>query len=219
MTDADLDRFTLVDDLLHTCVIGDVLDAIGRRHQYLPPGFVAVVPGSRLSGRAMPTITAPVDGPADRPFGRLTEALDRLRPGEIYVGEASSVSCAAWGEILTVTAMVRGARGAVIHGHHRDTRQLHALGWPVFSLGAHGEDSRVRAGVVDVGVPVTVGGVLITPGDLVVADADGVVVVPREVEDEVIDEAVAKVTAENHVLGAIRSGMSSTDAFARFGVL
>ncbi|MCH7343436.1 RraA family protein [Pelomonas sp. CA6] len=126
---------------------------------------------------------------------------------------------AYWGELLTVTARMRGANGAVIDGYHRDTPMVLAQQWPVFSRGAFGQDSAVRTGIVDFRCEIELGGVWIRPGDLVFGDMDGVVVVPRACEDEVLRRALDKVGSENRVRQAIEAGMSSTEALARFKVL
>ena len=137
----------------------------------------------------------------------------------MYLARNPRTPCAAWGEILTATARARGATGAVIDGYHRDTPRVLEQGWPVFSLGAYAQDAGVRTSVVDYRVPIEIGQVLISPGDLIVGDVDGVVVIPREIENEVIERSLAKATAENSVRQAIEAGMSSTEAFATFGIL
>lgn len=204
---------------LFTAVIGDVLDAIGRYHQFLPAGIRAVGGEGVLVGRAMPVLIVDEFAPPARAFGRLTEALDSLQSDEIYLARSGTVECAAWGEILTTTAKARGAAGAVIDGYHRDTRQLLASRWPVFSRGAYGQDAGVRASVRDFRVPVEVGQVRIHPGDLIVGDLDGVIIVPTEVEDEVLERSVEKVRAEQVTLSAITGGMLSSEAWDTFGVL
>jgi 4-hydroxy-4-methyl-2-oxoglutarate aldolase len=120
---------------------------------------------------------------------------------------------------MTATARVRGAAGAVLDGFHRDTVRVLEQDWPVFSRGRFAQDAGVRATVLDYRVPAEIGGVLVRPGDLVLGDLDGVVVVPAEIEDEVLERALTKATAENLVRQAIENGMSSTDAFATYGVL
>jgi regulator of RNase E activity RraA len=172
-----------------------------------------------LVGRAMPVLIADVFGPQRSPFGRLTEALDQLGSGEVYLARGGRTECAAWGEIMTATARVRGAAGAVLDGFHRDTVRVLEQDWPVFSRGRSAQDAGVRATVLDYRVPAEIGGVLVRPGDLVLGDLDGVVVVPAEIEDEVLERALTKATAENLVRQAIENGMSSTDAFATYGVL
>ncbi|WP_238016976.1 RraA family protein [Dactylosporangium sp. AC04546] len=216
MTGVSFDR---IKQLLYTPVLGDVLDQLGRRHQILPPHVRPLDPGMRLVGRAMPVLIADAFGPQDRPFGRLTEALDQLQPDEVYLARSGRLECAAWGELLTTTARMRGAAGAVIDGYHRDTPRVLAQQWPVFSRGAYAQDAAVRARVVDYRIPIEIGGVAVHPGDLVVGDVDGVVIVPADVEDEVLELALAKATSENKVRAAIEGGMSSTEALATFGVL
>jgi regulator of RNase E activity RraA len=215
----DDDRFAMIRKLLYTPVVGDVLDGLGRHHQVLPQPIQPLREDMVVVGRAMPVLIAKVFGPQTRPFGRLTEALDQLEPDEVYLACGGGVPCAAWGELLTVTARVRGAAGAVIDGYHRDTPKVRDQRWPVFSRGRYAQDAAVRASVIDYRVPVEIGQVLASPGDLVIGDLDGVVLVPRDIEDEVIERAVEKATTETRVRAAIEGGMSSTEAFATFGVL
>ena len=219
-TESDRIRFHQIETNLYTPVIGDILDAMGYVHQFLPPEIRGITADSVLVGRAMPVLIADVFGPQTRPFGQLTEALDQLLPGEIYLARNGGIPpAAAWGELLTLTARSRGARGAVIDGYHRDTPRVLAQHWPVFSRGAYAQDACVRKSVVDYRVPVEIGQVLVQPGDLIVADHDGVLVVPHQIEDEVIGRALEKASTENQVRIAIEGGMSSTEAFATFGVL
>ena len=215
----DQERFDLVNEHLYTAVLGDVLDTLGYYHQFLPPQIRGMRPEMRLVGRAMPVLIADVFGPQSKPFGLLTEALDDLQPGEIYIARGCTQPAAMWGEILTATAMVRGARGAVVDGYHRDSVKVLGQGFPVFSTGAYALDSSVRTVVRDFRVPIEIGEVSISPGDLIVGDIDGVLVIPAAVEDEVIERARTKAATENVVRIAIEAGMTATEAFARHGVL
>ena len=215
----DVERFDLVRTQLYTAVIGDVLDKLGRTHQFLPPQIRPLTPDMRIAGRAMPALVGDVYGLPARPFGLLTEALDQLEPGDVYIAPRAITPAAMWGEILTATAQQRGAVGAVVDGFHRDTVKVLGQGFPVFSHGNYAQDSSVRTIVRDYRIPVEIGGVAVRPGDLVVGDIDGVLIVPQEIEDEVIEAALEKASAENVVRMAIESGMSSTEAFARYGVL
>lgn len=215
----DAQRLALVRDRLNTAVIGDILDVLGLFHQFLPQPIQPVRESLRLAGRAMPVLLRDVYGPQAQPFGRLTEALDQLQAGEVYVAAPTRARCAAWGELLTATAKTRGAVGAVIDGFHRDSLRVHEQDWPVFSRGRYAQDAGVRTSVVDFRVPIEIGGVSVRPGELIVGDLDGVVVVPAAVEDEVIERALQKVSTESVVRTAIESGMTSTAAWHRYGVL
>jgi 4-hydroxy-4-methyl-2-oxoglutarate aldolase len=204
---------------LFTAVVGDILDRKGLWHQFLPQPIKPLVATHRVMGRAMTVQIAEVTGPQSRPFGLMTEALDALRPGEIYVATGGSQNCAAWGEIMTATARMRGAEGAVIDGFHRDTSRVIEQNWPVFSRGSFAQDAGVRSVVSGYRCPIEIEGVLIQPGDLIFGDIDGVVVIPRTVEQVVIEEALEKVAGEKRVRKEIEGGSTSTAVFDRYGIL
>jgi 4-hydroxy-4-methyl-2-oxoglutarate aldolase len=215
----DEEMFATYRELLYTPVVGDILDQMGRYHQFLPRGVRPILPEMKVIGRAMPVLLTDVYGPQKEPFGLLTEALDQLEPGEVYVGSLPSHNCACWGEILTATARCRGAGGAVVYAPHRDTPRVLEQNWPVFSTGAFAQDSSVRMAVAAYRIPIEIQGTWISPGAVIFGDLDGVVVVPPEVEREVFERAVAKASAENVVRNEIENGMSSTEAFKKYGVL
>jgi len=204
---------------LYTPVVGDILDDIGYDHQFLPQPIQPMRESMKLAGRAMPVLMIDVFGKQKQPFGKLTEALDQLKPGEIYLASGGEMRCAYWGEILTATAKKRGAVGAAVNGYHRDTPKVFEQDWPVFSRGRFAQDSGVRTQVLDYRCPIEVGGVKVEPGDLVVGDLDGVLIVPAEVENEVIRRALEKARGEKLVRNEIEGGMSSTDAFRKYGIL
>lgn len=216
---SDAGLFTLVAHELYTPVVGDILDALGRYHQFLPAPVQPMRESMVVVGRAMPVLMIDVHGPQKKPFGLLTEALDDLRPGEVYLAGGGAMRCAYWGELLTATARTRGAVGAVIDGYHRDTPKVLEQDWPVFSRGRFAQDSSARTAVADFRCPIEIGGVWIEPGDLVFGDLDGVVIVPHAVEAEVVTRALAKARGEKVVRKAIEGGMSATAAFRKFGIL
>jgi len=215
----DSSRLEVIRSSLFTAVVGDILDDMGRYHQMLPPEIRPIDQSMVLLGRAMPVLIADVFGAQKKPFGRLTEALDQLQPGDVYLAHGGRTPCAAWGEILTATARGRDAYGAVIDGYHRDTRGILSQSWPVFSWGPYAQDAGVRSSVIDFRVPVHIGSVTVAPGDLVFGDRDGVLVVPHHIEDEVIERALIKVRSEEELRGAILGGMSASDAYGKYGVL
>ena len=215
----DTELFVLMRDVLYTPVIGDILDQLGCYHQFLPQPIQAIRDTFKLAGRAMPAVVADAYGPQDRPFGKLTESLDQLQPGEVYVTGGGTMRCAYWGEILTATARMRGAVGAVIDGFHRDTPRVLEQNWPVFSRGRYGQDSSVRMQVINYRCPIEIGGVWIEPGDLLFGDLDAVVLIPRRRETEVVERALEKARGEKVVRKAIENGMSSTEAFKKYNIL
>lgn len=218
-TSSELELFRAILDKLYTPVLGDVLDVLGYTHQFLPQPVQPMQESMRVLGRAMPVQIADVWGKQKEPFGLMTEALDQILPGEVYVATGGSQNCAAWGEILTATARTRGGVGAVIDGYHRDTLRVLEQNWPVFSRGRYAQDASIRSKVVDYRCPVEIGGVRIEPGDLIFGDMDGVLVVPRAIEEEAVSRALEKASGEKVVRKAIEAGSSSTGAFRKYGIL
>ncbi len=219
MTESDSKLFQIIRDVLFTPVVGDILDREKHWHQFLPQPIKPLNPAFRLIGRAFPVRIGDVTGPQRRPFGRLTDALDTIEPGEIYLATGGAMNCAAWGEIMTATARTRGGAGAVIDGFHRDTPRVLEQNWPVFSRGSFAQDAGVRSSVLDFRCTVEIGGVLVEPGDLIFGDIDGVLVIPRAIERRMIELAVEKVAGEKRVRSEIESGSTSTTVFDRYGIL
>lgn len=216
---SDEELFALIKSELYTPVVGDILDLKGRYHQFLPQPIQPLKEHMVIVGRAMPVLMIDVFGEQEVPFGLLTQALDQLEPGEIYLATGGNMRCAYWGELLTATAKTRGAVGAIIDGYHRDTPMVLEQNWPVFSRGRFAQDSSVRTKVANYRCPIEIGKVWINPGDLVFADLDGVLIIPQELEAEVITQAFEKVRSEKLVRKEVENGMSSTAAFQKYGVL
>lgn len=215
----DPELFQLIEPKLFTAVVGDILDRENCWHQFLPQPIKPLEPSYCVIGRAMPVQIADVTGSRGRPFGLMTEALDAIRPGEVYLATRGSMNCAAWGEILTATARVRGGAGAVIDGFHRDTPRVLAQKWPVFSRGSYAQDASVRSSVTAYRCVVEIGGVLVHPGDLVFGDVDGVVIIPRQMEARILELALDKVAGEKIVRSEIEGGSTSTAVFDKHGIL
>jgi regulator of RNase E activity RraA len=135
------------------------------------------------------------------------------------VSTAGSIQNAPWGELLSTAAKARGARGAVIDGLVRDVRKIEAVGFPVFARGIKPVDSKGRGTIIDYNVPIECAGARVAPGDLIVADYDGVIAVPAEVLPNVIQLATAKVDKENGSRAELMSGAYLRDVFAKYGVL
>ncbi len=212
---------------LFTAVVGDIMDKLGYQQQFLPPQIRPLSPEMVVVGRAMPVLEAdltssgnPAAGfPEAKAFGVMLEALDDLKPGEVYLCAGASPSYALWGELMSTRAMKLGSAGAVLDGYCRDTRGILRLRFPTFSYGSYAQDQSPRGKVVDFRVPVSIGSVRIHPGDLVFGDIDGVCVVPVEIEEETLIVALEKVRGENLVRQHLEEGMSAAEAFERFGIL
>src|SRR5688500_3777840 len=205
---------------LYSAVVCDALDRAGRPNQSpRVPLKPLTVPGV-LIGRAKTTLWADMAHPDPRPYELELLAVDTCRPDDVLIAAAGgSMRSGLWGELLSTAARRSGCIGAIVDGAVRDVVKMSAMGFPIFARGTCLYDSKDRNRVIDVDVPVEIDGVLIAPGDLVVADADGVVIVPQALEAEVIASAWEKVHAENEVRDAISCGMTATEAFAKYGVL
>ena len=220
--------FELIRRELYTAVVGDVMDSIGFRHQFLPPQIKPLRNDMIIVGRSMPVLEADVfteahDGASNSvmswPFGLMLQALDDLRPDEVYVCTGASPEYALWGELMSTRAITLGAAGAVVDGYSRDTRGILQLDFPTFSYGGYAQDQGPRGKVIDFRVPLEIGGVRLEPGDLIFGDLDGVCIIPRVAEEEVVRKALEKAREESILERALREGMSATEAFARYGIM
>lgn len=224
----DDELFALAERELFTCVVGDVMDKMHMFHQFLPPQIKPLDRTMVLVGRTMPVLSGDVfeesvPGSAnklmEKPFGLMLEALDDLRPNEIYVATGSSQRNAMWGELMATRAKLLGARGALVDGYVRDTKALLRMGFPAFGVGSYGQDSGPRYKVYDFRIPIEIGGVRIRGGDIVFGDVDGVCIVPTEVEKEVFSKAIEKVRGEKCVRMDLEAGVTAVSAFARHGIM
>jgi len=209
--------FKLIREKLFTAAVGDVLDAMGLRRQFLPPAIQPLDSDMVVLGRAMPVLEA--DCFDDAGFGLMLHALDDLKPNEVYIASGGTPRYALWGELMSTRAMQLGAAGAVLNGYSRDTRGILELGFPTFSYGRYAQDQSCRGKVVDFRVPIEMEAVRIAPGDIVFGDLDGVLIIPKAAEEEAISRALEKASKENAVRTAIENGMSTVDAFEKFGVM
>jgi 4-hydroxy-4-methyl-2-oxoglutarate aldolase len=206
--------------VLFTAVVCDALDSLGFRHQSPLAELRPITGITKLVGRCRTTLWAEMAHDDPKPYELELKAIDALRPDEVFIAAAGgTMRSGIWGELLTTAARNGGCVGAIIDGAVRDVAKMTEMKFPVFARGMCPLDSLNRQRVIDIDVPVEVGGVRVCSGDLIFADIDGIVVVPREVEAEAIQRAWEKAHTENRVRDAIRGGMKAVDAFEKFGVL
>jgi regulator of RNase E activity RraA len=207
---------------LYSAVLSDVLDELGHMHQAMAPAIRPLDEGLVLAGYARTGLFREVSGavPGENPYELEIRIVDDLKPGDVMVfGCGGSRKIAPWGELLTTAARARGAVGAVTDGFVRDVRMIRELSFPVFHGGIAPLDSKGRGKVVAIDVPIDCAGVRVEPGDLVFGDVDGVVVVPRALEDEALARAFRKVSGENRTREELAKGAKLKDVFDRYGVL
>ena len=152
-------------------------------------------------------------------FGLMLEALDDLKPNEVYVCTGASPRYALWGELMSARAISLGAAGAVVDGYLRDTHGILELNFPAFAYGSYAQDQGPRGKVMDFRVPLEIDGVRINSGDIIFGDVDGVLVVPKEAETEIFVSAIEKARGEKLVRQAIEAGMGAAEAFKKFGIM
>ncbi len=216
----DSELFTLARTELFTAVVGDVMDKLNLRRQFLPPEIQPLAPDMVTIGRAMTVLEADFFEEGDKPFGVMLEALDDLKTNEVYVCTGASLRYALWGELMSLRASKLGAAGAVLDGYSRDTNGIIEQKFPCFSRGRYAQDQGPRGKVVEFRVPIEMdGGVRIETGDIVFGDIDGVCVIPAKAEREVFMRAIEKARGEKTVRQAIEAGMSAQAAFKKFGIL
>lgn len=209
------------DERLTTPIVSDSCDAAGLRDQVLHERLAPIVPGTRAIGRARTVRFAPslVDSPDD-PYADAIAMIDGIRAGQfVVIATDASNDSAFWGELFSAAAIGSGAAGVVTDGNLRDTDRIAALGFPAFSRSRRPIDFRARLRIVDVDEPVVLSGVRIETGDLVIADDDGVVVVPRRHEDEVLALARERASRESTVLAELLAGDSLRTVWDRHRVL
>lgn len=214
----DAELFELLRRQLYTAIVGDALDTFGRRRQFLPSQCRPLRFDMVVAGRAMTVLETDVTEEPERPFGLMFEALDSLRPLEVYIAAGGSPTYAQWGELMSTAARARGASGAVLAGMSRDTRAILAMDFPVFCHGTYAQDQRGRGQVVAHHVPLDIDGVGVRPGDIVFGDIDGVLVVPQEVEANVITAALEKSRQERTAVKDLAAGRSATEVYRAYGI-
>jgi regulator of RNase E activity RraA len=207
-------------ELLTSALLADVLDALGHRHSALPPAIRPLRPDFRVLGRAATLSTVPVAADPSRPYALEMECVDALRPGEVLVATTNGDhGSALWGELLSTAARARGAVGAVVDGLTRDAARILAMNFPVFATGFSPLDSRGRLDAISHGQPIRIGGCIVRPGDYVLGDLDGIVVVPVELAEAAFARALDKARGENTVRAELARGRSVRAVFAEHGIL
>ncbi len=224
---SDKELFAFAKKKLFVALVGDVLDIMGYKKQFLSPQLKPIAKDYVILGRAMPVLESDymeseykTQNPlSQKPFGLMFEALDDLQEDEVYICSGSSHDYALWGGLMSTRAMKCGAAGAVVHGFHRDTNEIERLGFPVASFGSYAQDQGVRGKVIDWRIDIEVDGVRVSNGDIVYGDRDGVLIIPKECADEAFLRAFEKAEGENEVLKALQNGMTTVDAFKKFGIM
>jgi len=224
MFDNDAERFAFIRENLYVAAVCDILDSMGLRHQAMHQRLRPLLPDRRACGfvgRARTFQWMPTDAIDESdPYGLEIEAMDALRPGDVAVHSTDHAGTnAPWGELMSTAAVRRGAVGCVCDSQIRDCNLIIDLGFPVYYAGIRPVDSMGRGRLTAYDVPITCGAVSVRPGELIFADFDGIVVVPRDVEDRVLRLAREKAGKESLSRQALLAGKTLREVYDAYGVL
>lgn len=205
---------------LSSAVLADVLDSLGHRHSALPPSVRPLCSHWKIFGRAATLNAVSVAAEPRHPYAVEMECIDGLRPGDVLVATTNGDrSSALWGELLSTAARAHGAVGVVLDGLTRDAARILAMDFPVFACGFSPLDSKGRIDCIEHGRPVHIGDCVVSPGDWMFGDMDGVVVVPSAAAETALARALEKVMGENCVRDELARGRSVREVFAEHRIL
>ena len=224
MFKSDADLFAFAKTKLYVPAVCDILDHLGFRHQAMHQRLRPLLPDPKncgFAGRARTARWMETDYVVEEdPYGLEIELMDSLKPGDVVVHSTDHAGTnAPWGELMSTVARRNGAVGCVCDSQIRDCIKIMELGFPVYYAGIRPLDSKGRGIVAAYDVPVRCGEVLVKPGELIFADFDGVVVVPREVEEEVLRRALEKIEKEDLSRQDLFDGKSLREVYDKYGVL
>jgi 4-hydroxy-4-methyl-2-oxoglutarate aldolase len=224
MFDSDAEILSFVKEHLYVAAVCDMLDSLGYRDQAMHQRLRPLLPDIRncgFVGRARTVRWMEVDYVVDDdPYGLEIEVVDALRPGDVIVHSTDhSGTNAPWGELLSTVAKRNGSAGCVCDSQIRDCVRIIEMGYPVYYAGIRALDSMGRGRVMAYDVPIRCGEVLVRPGELIFADYDGIVVIPKQVEREVLELARDKAGKESLTRQALLEGKSLREVYDTYGVL
>lgn len=206
---------------LYSGLLCDVLDYFGYRNQSFTHAFTPVRGDMSVFGYAYPVSAKRVGGMLENALVNQCISIDHVQPGDVYIlaTENDDFDGAVWGEIMSTGVRAHGGVGAIISGMLRDTRQVLAMDFPVFSRGHLPTTSKGRTEITAWNAPITIDGVAVNPGDLLFADIDGVVVIPKEMIEKVIERCLHIMKNEDITRAQIAAGASVEETYMRIGTI
>jgi len=220
--ESDEEKFAAIKGKLYTAVVSDVLDGLGFCQQVMRGDIRPLHPDYVVAGRARTLVWVDYYEIREDLYWNMIRAVDSLKPGDVYVACVQSPGFswrnACVGELVATAAKKRGAAGAIVDSLVRDAKDIIALGFPVFARGLTPVASR-RSYVEEVDVVISCGDVTVHPGELVFGDYDGIVVIPREAEEETLARALEKVAEEDRVRQEIERGKLLEQVYKGRGIL
>jgi 4-hydroxy-4-methyl-2-oxoglutarate aldolase len=212
--------FQTIREKLNTALLSDALDSLGVINQVMHESIRPLDPELILVGRAFTMLYVDVYEKPEAPYDKEIEAIDQVQPEDVVVVcTNNSRLTGVWGDLLSTATRARGGQGAVTDGLVRDTRKIMAMRFPVFAAGIKPLDSLGRSVPYSYQCRVRVGDVLVNPGDTIVGDADGLVVLPAEFAADAVRAGLEKLNKENSSRKDLLEGRYLRDVYAKYGVL
>lgn len=224
MFDSDQEIFTFIKTHLYVPVVSDMLDSLGYRNQAMHPRLRPLLPDIRncgMVGRARTARWMQTDYVVEEdPYGLEIDLVDTLKPGDVIVHSTDySGAIAPWGELMSTISQRNGCVGCICDAMIRDCVRIIDMGFPTYYAGIGPLDSMGRGRVQAIDVPIRCGEVLVRAGELIFADYDGIVVIPLEVEKQVLELAYEKVDKENLTREALLQGKSLREVYNTYHIL
>jgi regulator of RNase E activity RraA len=217
---SDEERFTLLNERLYTPVVSDILDSLGFLNQAMRHDIRPLHTDFVVVGRARTALWIEESKVRENPYLNEIRLIDSLRPGDVTVHSTDlSWNIAPWGELLSTASKMRGSTGAVVDALTRDVKQIINMNFPVFARGIKPVDSKGRGYVEAIDVTIPCGDITVRPNEVVFGDYDGIVVIPQEVEDEVLSRALEKVSGENKTRRELLDGKLLAEVYEKYGIL
>ncbi len=218
---SDEELFGFFHDHLYVAAVCDILDELGHRNQAMHQRLRPLLPDIKACGfigRARTFDWMETDAIIEEnPYGLEIEAMDSLGRGDVVVHSTDvNGTNAPWGELMSTISKRKGVTGCVCDSQVRDCVKIIEMGFPVYYAGIRPLDSKGRGLVVGYDKPVMCGDVLVHPGDLIFADFDGIVVVPKGLEQQVYELAKEKVNNENLSRKELLQGLSLREVYDKY---
>ncbi|NIU02059.1 MAG: RraA family protein, partial [Nitrosopumilaceae archaeon] len=215
-SEIELQRF--LKEKVYSAVVSDVLDEYGYRNQVMRHDIRPIHPDFVVVGRARTAFWVNEYTERENPYENEINLIDSLQQGEVTVHSTDySYQIATWGELLSTASMLRGSTGAIVDSLTRDIKKIIQIGFPVFSRGIKPTDSKGRGYLLATDVPIMCGDITVNPGEIVLGDYDGVVVIPKQIEKEVIQSCIEKIEGENNTRRELYEGKTLAEVYEKYG--
>lgn len=218
---SETELFSYLEKNAYAAVFSDILDELGFNSQVISPQsqIHPLKESFVVMGKAV-TLLNESDSNEEEPYDVVINCIDNLGPNSVIViAQTENFLTGIMGELTATALRFRKSRGAIVNGYTRDARKLIKMGFPTFARGASPIDTKGRVRVKDFNIPIVVGGIKILPGDLIFADLDGIIVIPPQVEKEVIDEVIIRINTETTVRKELATGKSMAEVWEKHHVL